>query len=300
MDDSSQTAQKRAVYRGKCSYTEDTETRNGLTQNRQTCSMTVMLQYRYSALSLLALALAVPGVAHSQPGISEKLSPQESPPAVINSPTLMIEADLFQRVGAERRAARISALEHHETLSRVATSHAMDMASRGYAADVTPEGLSLLDQIRKADRQTLYSAFGANIAIVEAGAGAEALHRLLMSDEANAANLLRPGFDHMGIGAVEKDGRLYLVQLMARIEGELVRPLPVNARPDDSLKATYTSAVMSPVSWSISDGEGVTLLRGAGQTLRQTSGRPVEGYLNLDVAVGTDIHSLRGPYVRVD
>lgn len=259
-----------------------------------------MLQYRYSTLSLLALALAVPGVAHSQPGVSAKLSPQESSYTQAGFDGSALQAELFSKAEAERRAARLASLQGHESLSRVATSHAQDMAGRGYAADVTPEGLSLLDQIRKADRQTLYSAFGANIVIVEAGAGADALHRLLMSDQANAANLLRPGFDHIGIGAVEKDGRLYVVQLMARIEGELVQPLPVNARPADSLKATYATSMMTPVSWSISDPDGVTLVRGAGQTLRQTSGRPVEGYLNLDVAVGPDIYSLRGPFVRVD
>ncbi|MFN4023671.1 MAG: CAP domain-containing protein [Hyphomonas sp.] len=259
-----------------------------------------MLQYRYSALSLLALALAVPGVALSQPGVSGKLSPQESSWTQTSPEGAALQSELFSRAEAERRAARLGGLQLHDALARVATRHAIDMAERGYAADVTPEGLSLLDQIRKTDRQTLYSAFGANIAIVEAGAEADALHRLLMSDKANAANLLRPGFGHMGIGAVEKDGRLYLVQLMARVEGELIQPLPVNARPADSLKATYASSMMAPVSWSISDAEGVTLLRGAGQTLRQTSGRPVEGYLNLDVSVGPDIYSLRGPFVRVD
>lgn len=259
-----------------------------------------MLHYRYSALSLLALALAVPGVAHSQPGISEKLSPQESSWTATLPEEAALQSELLQKTQTERRTASLGTLTQHDVLSRVAASHALDMATRGYAADETPEGLSLLDQIRKADRQTLYSAFGANIAIVDATTPADALHHLLMSDGANASNILRPGFDHIGIGAVEKDGRLYIVQIMARIEGELVRPLPENARPVDSLRANYTSSMMSPVSWSISDGDGVTLLRGAGQTLRQTSGRPVEGYLNLDVAVGPDIYSLRGPYVRVD
>ena len=197
-----------------------------------------MLHYRYSALSLLALALAVPGVALSQPGVSGKLSPQESALSEASPDAAALQSELFRKAEAERRAAKLGGLELHEALTRVATSHAIDMAERGYAADVTPEGLSLLDQIRKADRQTLYSAFGANIAIVDAGAEADALHHLLMSDTANSANLLRPTFGHIGIGAVEKDGRLYLVQLMARIEGELVQPLPVNARPADSLKAT--------------------------------------------------------------
>jgi hypothetical protein len=40
-------------------------------------------------------------------------------------------------------------------------------------------------------------------------------------------------------------------------------------------------------------------LRGTGERIRDSQGARVEGYLNLDVAMGPDVYTFRGPYVRV-
>ena len=181
----------------------------------------------------------------------------------------------------------------------VAQGHAKDMAKRGYAADATPEGLSLLDTVRREDRQTLYSSFGTAIAIAEAGADARSVLAALMSEPSNSENLLRGGFDHVGIGSFEQDGRLYVVQLLARVEGRLEEPLPMYAGDVESLRAELSARGMTPVSWSVNDQSGQTLLRGTGERIRDSQGSRVEGYLNLDVVMGPDVYTFRGPYVRV-
>jgi hypothetical protein len=76
--------------------------------------------------------------------------------------------------------------------------------------------------------------------------------------------------------------------------------LPVNAQAADSLQVDFADQRMTPVSWSVSDGAGTTLLRGSGQHIRDPQGQGVEGYLDLDVARGMDVYTLRGPYIRVN
>lgn len=257
-----------------------------------------MLHMKYRALSLLALAIAAPGVALSDTVSSTLLSPGES--SSRNVAVSQFDGELLAAVQAVRVGSGVGLLTQHDALSSVAAARARDMAERHYAADVTPEGETLLDAVRQADRQTLYSSFGSTIVVVEEGASAEAVLNALMSDPYNSANLLRDGFNHVGIGTVEEGGRLYIVQLLARVEGKLERPLPLNAGMSESLRAEFSGRGMTPVSWTVSDAEGATLLRGSGDRIRSPEGTEVEGYLDFDVALGQDVYTFRGPYVRVD
>ena len=259
-----------------------------------------MLQLKYRALSLLALAIAAPGVALSEVGSSARFAPGEPGGAITPADRSSVSNDLFSAVDVVRREAGQGQLSQHPKLTEVAQAHALDMARRQYAADVSPEGLTLLDHVRQADRKTLYSAFGTAIAIVDANSSADTVLATLMSDDFNKENMLRSSFDHIGIGAVEQDGRLYVVQLLARVEGELERPLPVNSIGASSLRADLAARGMTPVSWSLSNSEGATLLRGTGEKIRDPRGEGAEGYLNLDVAMGPDVYTLRGPYIRVN
>ena len=259
-----------------------------------------MLHMRYKALSLLALAIAAPGVALSDAGSMARYSPGESSATRAAEAQASFSDAMVGAVQNARYEAGLGAVTEHQTLSTVAEMFARDMARRDYAADVSPEGVTLLDLVRQADRQTLYSAFGTTIAIVDAKTSAPDVLAAVMSDPANAQNVLRAGFDHVGIGAVEQDGRLYVVQLLARVEGQLTQPLPVNAKTAGNLQVDFADQRMTPVSWSVSDGAGTTLLRGSGQHIRDPQGQGVEGYLDLDVARGLDVYTLRGPYIRVN
>lgn len=158
--------------------------------------------------------------------------------------------------------------------------------------------MPLLDQVRIAERQSLIGSFGSNIAVLPAGATPAQIHAALLSDPGNAENLAR-GFTHAGMGTHEAIGRLYVVQLFARIDGTLSEPLPMRLAGSTVLQPALAGN-MTPVGWSLISAEGDLVARGGGRRVQSSSGLPVEGYLNLDVAVSTDIYSLRGPYVQVD
>jgi hypothetical protein len=208
------------------------------------------------------------------------------------------DADLLQIANAARAKLRLSALGAHEGLAGVASAHARDMAIKGYVGYADQSGLSLLDQVRLADRTALIGSFASSVAVLDAGASPEMIHDAIQSDASNAENLRR-GFSHAGIGSHVAGGRLYVVQLFARIDGELDQPLPLQLTGSTVIHPSLASANMTPVGWSLSDERGDLLARGGGRRI-QADTHPVEGYLSLDVAVGPDIYTLRGPYVQVN
>lgn len=202
---------------------------------------------------------------------------------------------LLSLAGDYRKNANEERLESLATLNKAARVHAYDMAVRGYAAHEDLEGRSHLDRVRILDRRVLIGAFGANVIITDAGQSAEEIQQLIVADNANADNFTRKEFDHVGMAAVESDGRLYIVQLFARVDGQLEEALPSVAVPGMNVQAAFSNEKLEPVGWSVVSASGETLLRGSGTTIPRTMPNHEGGYLELDVALGTDVYTLKGP-----
>lgn len=250
-------------------------------------------------MSLLVLALAVPGMATAQSGLQP--ASFAGVPAV-PAPSLNeqgLKADLLGLANSARASASLPALASYDGLNAVAQAHARDMATRGYVGYADPDGTSLLDQVRMSDRTALIGSFASSIAVLDADATAAEIHAAIQSDPENAANLRR-GFSHAGMGTYASEGRLYVVQLFARIDGELDRPLPVQISQATLLQSALFSDSMTPVGWSVSDAKGDIVSQGSGRRVQSFGGQSVEGYLNVDVAMGPDVYTLRGPYVQVN
>lgn len=248
-----------------------------------------MLHRTSITLSLLALAVAGSVVALAQPAAQSATSTL--------APSL--DTSLLDKVNATRQSLALAPLDTHLGLAGVAAAHAQDMAEKGYIGYADTAGVPLLDQVRLAERQSLIGSFASNIAVLPAGATPAQIHAALLSDPGNAENLSR-GFTHAGMGTYEAGGRLYVVQLFARIDGALSQPLPLKLAGSTTLQPALANSAMVPVGWSLMSANGDVVARGGGKRLQSSSGKPLEGYLNVDVAVGTDIYSLRGPYVQVD
>lgn len=260
-----------------------------MTYNRHEQTVTVMLHRASITLSLLALAVAGPVVAIAQPAeqtVSSTVAPS-------------LDTSLLDEVNASRRSMALAPLDTHLGLAGVASAHARDMAEKGYVGYADTAGVPLLDQVRIAERQSLIGSFASNIAVLPASATPAQIHAALLSDPGNAENLTR-GFTHAGMGTYEAGGRLYVVQLFARIDGSLNQPLPLKLAGSTLLQPALVNSGMTPVGWSLVSADGNLVARGGGKRVQSSSGQPLEGYLNVDVAVGTDIYSLRGPYVQVD
>lgn len=258
-----------------------------------------MLQRTSISLSLLVLALAGPGVATAQADWHTGLDPQAR--ALLEQPLMAsrLDAELLAIANRDRARLGLSAMEANDSLAATARGHARDMALSGYVSYSDPAGRSLLDQVRLSDRTALIGSFGSSIAVLDEGASAEEIHAAIQSDAANA-EMLRKGFSHAGTGTYTFGGRVHIVQLFARIDGALQSPLPESVSYSELITPSLAGAGMTPVGWSVSDAKGQTLARGNGRRILSGTREPVAGYLNLDVAVGTDVYTLRGPFVQVN
>ena len=269
-----------------------------------------MLHMTYKYLSVSALAFAVlsgPSFAGSACDLSDGFG--MTPAAFASEAEACLEgldgvkADTFlenelRRLAGERRVHQgESDFASLASLNEAARLHAYDMAVRGYAAHEDLEGRTHLDRVRMIDRSRLIGAFGANVVVVKAGQSAEAIQAVIEADAANTSNFTRGEFDHIGIGAVESNGMLYIVELFARVDGKLNAPLPAVAKPGMNLAAAFSDDKLEPVGWSVVSASGQTLMRGIGHRLPSTLPTIKEGYLQMDVAHGTDVYTLKGPVI---
>ncbi|WP_321489857.1 CAP domain-containing protein [uncultured Hyphomonas sp.] len=270
-----------------------------------------MLHHAYKFLSVSALALAaLSGPSLADAGAACDLSngyaitpaafQQEANACLkgvsgVETDTVMADK-LMSLVGEQRASLGKSELSALGSLNEAARLHALDMAVRGYASHTDLEGRSHLDRVRMMERSALIGAFGANIVIVKAGASVEDVQKVMVADEANAANLARDEFDHMGVAAVEANGVLYVVQLFTRVDGQLKTPVPMVAAPRTNLAADFTDQ-FEPVGWSVVSASGETLMRGMGSKMPASVPDISEGYLQMDVELGNSVYTLRGPAI---
>jgi uncharacterized protein YkwD len=270
-----------------------------------------MLRHTYKILSVSALALAAlsgPSFAEADAACDLSNGYAIAPSAFQQEANACLkdasgaEADaimadkLLRLASAQRASEGGSELQMLNSLNEAARLHALDMAVRGYASHEDLEGRSHLDRVRMMERSALIGAFGANIVIVKAGTSAEDVQKVIMADEVNAANLTRNEFDHMGAAAVEANGVLYVVELFARVDGQLNTPVPMVAAPRTNLAANYNDN-FRPVGWSVVSASGETLMRGIGSKLPASVPEISEGFLQMDVEHGNSIYTLRGPAI---
>ena len=268
-----------------------------------------MLQYTYKFLSVSALAFA----ALSGPSFAGTCDLSDgyaiTPSAFLEEADACLKGvdgvytdtslagDLLKLAGDARTAQGIPGVVSLDSLDKAARLHAYDMAVRGYASHEDPEGRSHLDRVRMVERSHLIGAFGANVVVVKAGASAEEVQKIMLADAANAANFRRAEFDHMGVAAVQSNGMLYVVELFARVDGTLDTPLPAVAPPHTDLAANFSDDKLEPAGWSVVSPAGKTLLRGMGEKLPATLPDIEEGFLQMDVTLGNDVYTLKGPAI---
>ncbi len=250
-------------------------------------------------MSFLVLALAAPGIAFAQTTLSPVSYTQDLEVSEKGRARTPLDVQMLQIANEVRSQSRHAPLEAHPGLAVVAQAHARDMALKGYVGDVDPSGASLFDHVRISERSALIASFGSSIAVLDAAASAAEIHEAMQSDTANAENLQR-AFSHAGVGTYVHDGRVYVVQIFARIDGELDAPLPMQLAESTVFRTALATDEMTPVAWSLTDGNGDLLARGNGRRLQTNGAGAVEGFLNLDVALGNNIYTLRGPFVELN
>jgi uncharacterized protein YkwD len=156
-------------------------------------------------LALVALAAAgtflLPGV---RPGGPEPTGPAHGCAGARDEPA---PRPILCLLNAERRGQGLPPLRPNPALRRAARAHADDMARRHYFAHEAPDGSDPNERILRAGYRDPRLT-GENLAEGEKEAGApSSIVDGWMHSPGHRANVLRPGFDEIGI-AIAKDGDL--------------------------------------------------------------------------------------------
>lgn len=134
----------------------------------------------------------------------------EIPPASPDELTADAAAaeEIFRFINEARAQAGASPLAWSDALAEVAMGHVMDMYTNGFVSHVSPTTGTVGDRVRAA--RIPLSAVGENLALA---ATPRAVHAGFMESDGHRANILRSGFDRVGVAAVDGPLGLMVVQV---------------------------------------------------------------------------------------
>ena len=124
-----------------------------------------------------------------------------------------LELEAFRLSNEARRAHGLAELAWDDAAYRAARAHALDMLERGFFDHTNPDGQGPADRMWAAG--VLEVTVGENLALYE-GYPPRQVAEVVVEDWLNSPphrkNLLLPGFTHLGLALVQKDGRIAVVQ----------------------------------------------------------------------------------------
>jgi uncharacterized protein YkwD len=149
------------------------------------------------------------------------------------------EQRMLTLLNEARRAAGVAPVLPDPELRDVALSHTDDMVEHDFFAHFSPSTGTPDDRLRRSG--ILISIGGENIALADTP---ESAHEGLMNSPAHRANILRPVYTHVGIGAATGDRGLIVTQMFGR------RPpagsLPTTAAQVEAAVAALRAAKQLP------------------------------------------------------
>ncbi len=266
-----------------------------------------MLHHRYKNLYTSLAAFAFAGAAWGQSAASPVVPVDGSVPSIVCLPVSSgeslkpgLEDALLRSLEEIRRESGAGSLTRLASLDAAARLEACSLLEQLTQGSTVDQMIGAIDPVRISERQHLLGAFGTSIVVVGSDAGPAETHQALTGDDRNLENMLRRSFDHSGIAIVDAGARMIVVQVLAKVDGAFAQPLPKRVSSNTDMQMVMKSSDMHPVGWSLEAVSGEVIARGRGTRIGGNRDVPMEGYLNLDVAVGPEIFTLRGPYVQVE
>lgn len=209
-----------------------------------------------------------------------------------------LEDAVFAMTNAARADKGVDALERRTSLDKAARAHALDMAARNFAGHSDLEGRGHDYRMRAIDREVLAGATGANVVVMKAGASAGEVYEMIRADEANRKNLTRGTFTDTGLGIAQSGDRLYVVQMLTTVDGELENPLPLAIADGTSFRPKMTERLFRTAGWNLTDADGNRLAGSRLMRMNADSLDTVEtAYLDFLVELDADTYVLKGPLV---
>ena len=149
------------------------------------------------------------------PQVVQKSDAVLPPPGVKHLPK--VEDLVFEMTNQARRAKGLAPLSHDDELTNVARAYSDDMLVRRFFDHTTPDGVSFDERISDHYRHRV-RIMGENIWFAS-GYNLGKIHQIAkeivddwMSSPGHRANLLDPGFSHLGVGVSARNGTIRATQ----------------------------------------------------------------------------------------
>lgn len=130
-----------------------------------------------------------------------------APAAQVTASTSSAEKRIFEELNHERASHGLAILQWDEHAAGAARNHAELMSENGKLSHQFPGEATLPERLGATGARFTVSA--ENVAQTEF---VEDIHPALMASPGHRANILSPGYNAVGIGMVEKQGRIYVAQ----------------------------------------------------------------------------------------
>lgn len=126
------------------------------------------------------------------------------------------ERSFVRKINAARSLIALGKLDYDRQLSKAARVHTWAMARRAELYH-TPS-----DTLRR--RITNWTILGENVGV---GGGVDSLHEAFMNSPAHKANILYNAFRHVGVGVLQKNGRMWVTVIFEAVKDPGTRlPMP--------------------------------------------------------------------------
>lgn len=148
-----------------------------------------------------------------------------------------------------------------EGLRLAARAHAADVAVTGVFEHMTREGFSPAGRVGLFARD-LVGAPGENIAMRRNAASAVSNDQIMnqwKTSPGHRANLLAPGFTHVGYGVFRQGPRVIAVGAYAEVSARLAGPAPLRVRTTDEIARALSYATPAIRQFSVSEPGGEVL-----------------------------------------
>ena len=165
----------------------------------------------------------------------------------------VVEKKIFDLTNQERmkmKLPRLKSLKSDDGLQQSARFHSADMIQRQFFAHASPDGKTQFDRMAVIHRR-LIGAGGENIWMGR-GYGKQSPDELVknvvndwMDSIGHRANILRPTFSHLGVGAAEKGDTIKITQNFSSLQVQLNTPMPLEANKGDTLDFAVTPVLQS-------------------------------------------------------
>jgi len=220
---------------------------------------------RRAALTALGAAGLVPSVGYTAPASPWLAYERRLRQGLVEAAGGRFEAG-FERAlldlnNAFRQGQGRLSLAWDAGLARAARAHAADVAASGRFDHMTAEGYGPAARVGLLARD-LVGAAGENIAMRRNASGEVRpgqIHDQWRTSPGHRANLLAPGFNHVGYGVIRRGAQIIAVGAYCEVAARLAAPAPLRVGSVAEIAAALSRATPQILQFSVSEPGGEVL-----------------------------------------